>query len=56
MRTLLIVLLVVVVAGGLYALAAGGVAGLVGGARSKAKGDEDPLGEPPARRRAPGDR
>lgn len=46
MKALLVVLVVLLVAGGLYALAAGGVAGIVAGARKKAPGDERPSDGP----------
>ena len=55
MKTLLVLLVVLLVAGGLYTLVAGGVGGLVGAARSKdrSKGSTDDLTDT---RRAPGDR
>jgi hypothetical protein len=56
MKTLLVLLVVLVVAGGLYTLVAGGVGGLVGAGRSKASGDDDPFDGPTDLRRAPGDR
>lgn len=54
MKTILVLLVVLLVAGGLYTLVAGGVGGLVGAARSKdGDGDGDAATDT---RRAPGDR
>ncbi len=54
MKALLVLLVVLVVAGGLYTLVAGGVGGLVGAARSKDKGGDGDAATDT--RRAPGDR
>ena len=56
MKALLVVLLVVLVAGGLYGLAAGGVGALVGLGRRRAEGEERPFDQRVGGRRAPGDR
>jgi len=56
MKTILVLLVVLLVAGGLYTLVAGGVGGLVGAGRSKAKGKDDPFDGPTDLRRTHGDR
>jgi len=54
MKTVIVLLVVLALGAGLYTLAAGGVGGLVGAARKKADGNDDPFDVPPGRRGAPG--
>ena len=56
MKMLFVLLVVLALGAGLYTLVAGGVGGLVGAGRSRAKGKDDPFDGPTDLRRAPGDR